>query len=240
MAKKKRLSLADRILAKNSVNTPKEEKIKEQDILSVVTSPENDPNLTHQNIEINIKPNNRVRSGSGQGQVDTVSPQGQLSVDTVSTKGQVGVNSLSGQGQVSSIRSGSSQGQVSGIRSGSGQGQVDTVKNTILKESDECILAEKQQIIYIWFLKHGISGYFNKGQIQRETGINHPTVRKSIAKLQVLNILQVFEYDPVSRQQKYIINTDKKIHLLKGSGQGQVSSIRPGSGQGQVSSIRTA
>ena len=154
------------------------------------------------------------KSGSGQGQVNLT--QGRPSVDTVSTLGQVKVPSRSGQGPVSSIGSRSGQGPVSNI------------------SIAEIVLAPQQQRVYVWFLTNGLTGYFNKGIISRETGINSPTVRKSITKIKSLSLIKIDEYDPVSRQQKYKLNADIKVNLLSGSDQGQVSIQGPVSGQGQV------
>ncbi len=244
----KRLSLADRIKASNAANTPIEEETKEKDIVSIVTAKESPDTSTHSDSPNRETENTTkgVRSGSGQvssvgsrsgqGQVDIVSTQYQHNIESVATQGHDSVRSRSGQGQVSDIESRSGQGQVSSVGSRSGQGQVDT--NTAFKSTslETCVLAPKQQKIYSWFLNNGISGYFNKGQIQRDTGINHPTIRKSIAKLTSLNLIEIYEYNPVSRQQKYQIDIEKNIHLTQGSGQGQVSSIRSRSTQGQVSS----
>ncbi|MBU1342863.1 MAG: hypothetical protein KKE44_15020 [Proteobacteria bacterium] len=245
--KKKRLSLAARIAQENLANTPKEERINEQTIISFLSptdkTPEKpevlkiDPLPQKSSQKTEIIKEDTVRSRSGQGQVDTGLTQGRPKGDTVSPKDQVTVKSVSGQGQVSSIRSGSGQGQVSSIGSRSGQGQLDTEKSIFNNDLTECILAPQQQNIYTWFLNNGITGYFNKGQIQRDTGINHPTIRKSIAKLSTLNIIEISEYDPVSRHQKYRLNPQIKINILSGSGQGQISGIRSGSSIGQVSSI---
>jgi len=119
-------------------------------------------------------------------------------------------------------------------RSGSGQGQVNILLPESTTKINRCILAPQQQKVYSWFLNHGFSGYFNKGLIQRDTGINHPTIRKCIAKLISLNLIQIFEYDPVSRQQEYQLNIKKNVYIIQGSGQGQVSSIRSRLNQGQV------
>jgi len=144
---------------------------------------------------------------------------------TGSGLGQVKVRSLSGQGQVR-VKSGSSRdmtlvksgsGQVSG--SGSGSGQVSLITPTVE-------LAPKQKLVYEWFINNGLSGSFNKGQIQRETGINHPTIRKCIAKLELLKLIELGIFSPVSKQQIYRLNCDKNVY----SG----SSIGSGSGQGQV------
>jgi len=124
-------------------------------------------------------------------------------IDPVSTLGQPLVRSRSGQDQVSGIRSRSGSGQVSKIQ-----------------------LAPKQQTIYEWFLKNGISGYFNKGQIQQDTGIDHPTIRKCISKLQSFSVIKLGDYNPVIRRQEYCLSLDTAIDLG--------SSNRSGSGQGQV------
>ncbi len=133
-----------------------------------------------------------------------------------SGQGQVRVRSLSGQGQVK-VKSGS--GQVSGSGSGSGQVSLKTSKVD---------LAQKQRLVYEWFLKNGLSGTFNKGQIQRETGINHPTIRKCIAKLKLLKLIEIGKFSPASKQQSYRLNPDKNVCTG--------SSIRSGQGQVRVRS----
>lgn len=136
------------------------------------------------------------------------------------------VNSLSGQYPVSSIQSGSDQGQVSSIR------------------SQHVVLAQQQQRVYLWFLDNGISGYFNKGIIHRETSINLPTIRKCVAKLKDIGLLKIGVFDPVSRLSEYSISRHIKVHLLGHSrselGQDQVSNIGAGSGLGQVTPINSS
>lgn len=232
--RKKGLSIADRIRQSAEQNISQTELDQEKASLQSVLH------------------SDRVRSGSGQDQVDTGSRLYSYKGDTVSPKGQVRNISGSGQEQVSSSRSRSGQGQVSSIEYRSGQVQVDPHLNFSTNEPFEYVLAPQQQKIYTWFLKNGLSGYFNKGQIQRDTGVNHPTIRKIISKFVAMELIQISDYNPVSRQQKYVINTQKKVTLLQrsgqgqgsgnisGSGQGQVSGIRSGSGQGQVSTKDTA
>ena len=154
------------------------------------------------------------KQGSGQGRVNLT--QGGHRVDAVSILGQNKVGSRSGVDPVSSI----------GSRSG-----VDTVSSIAITET---ILAPQQQRVYEWFLTNGLTGYFNKGIISRKTGINTPTIRKCLTKLKKLSLIQTDEYDPVFRQQKYKLNTDIKVILMPGSGQGQVSTQGIVSGIGQV------
>ncbi len=60
MTKKKRLSLADRIIAENKSNTPEDEKTKEQTILSVVTSSVKDQTIERQSNKISEQQSNRA------------------------------------------------------------------------------------------------------------------------------------------------------------------------------------
>jgi len=153
----------------------------------------------------------------------------------LSNNEQVNTESGSSRYQISNIRSGSGQEIVSSIRSRSGQ--IKTSFNFEDEATLECILAPQQQKIYSWFLNNGITGYFNKGQIQRETGIGHPTIRKCINKFINLNLIKVSQYDPASRLQKYKINLEINVSHLNISNQGQVSSIRSRSSQEPVSNI---
>jgi len=224
---KKRKNLIDHIREahENSINFSKSfdlSKSQEQHLSTPETEQMDDS--TSQQLD-------KSESDQGQVRVKSGSSQSQVRVKSESSQGQV-----SGQGQVSirsgsSIRSVSGQGQVSSIRSGSGQGQLDT-------NSIEISLAPQQQKIYFWFFNNGISGSFNKYQIQKETGINYPSIRKSISKLEMTGLIILFGYDPVSRRQRYVLNPKMKVlsgsGIRSGSGQGQVSSIRSGSGQGQL------
>jgi len=265
MEKKKRLSLAERISQQNTVHTTEEERLNEQKIISFISSPTLTDNQesTHPApkeisgqfdskknfIESDIDQVSSIRSRSGQDQVsniksgsgqdqdqlDPVSILTQLNIDTGSRKDQNKNRSISGQGQVSNIESISGQGQIPSIRSGSGQ--LDTDLYFQANKPNEILLAPQQQKTYSWFLNNGVSGFFNKFQIQRDTGINHPTIRKSILKLQMFGLITLSEYDPASRQQRYMLNLKTKVNMLPISNQGQVSGIRSISNQGQVSGI---
>ena len=207
----KPLSLADRIAQTKKENENQQDRKHEKKLVESLSSESKDTA--------------GVRLGSGQGQVKVRSSEGRPSIDTVSTQGQVKVNSGSGQGQVSSIRSGSGQGQVSSIKS---------------DDADKKItLGRQQQRVYEWFLNEGDQGYFNKGIMSRDTDISHPTIRKSIKKLESLSLLKIHKYDPVSRRQKYELNPDKKVLILSIDKQTKTDTVRSRSGQGQVSSIRS-
>jgi len=169
-----------------------------------------------------IKSKKQTPDKAGSSIVDPEWTQGGPSIDTVSPLGPVKVQSGSGPGPVSSIGPRSSLGPVSSI-----------------SQSDLC-LAPKQQQVYEWFLRNGFEGYFNKGIISRKTHISHPTVKKSISKLKSLSLIFIGVYDPVSRQQKYSLNTELNVKLLTGSGLGLVSSQGLVSGLGQVQSGSTS
>ena len=154
------------------------------------------------------------KQGSGQGQVN--STQYRPNIDTVSTLDQLNIRSESGLHPVSNI--------------GSRSGLYPVSSNTIT----ETVLAPQQQRVYEWFLTNGLTGYFNKGIISRDTGINTPTIRKCLTKLKKLSLIQTDKYDPVSRQQKYKLNTNIKVTLIPGSGIGPVSTQGLISGIGQV------
>ena len=154
------------------------------------------------------------KQGSGQGQVN--STQYRPNIDTVSTLDQLNIRSESGLHPVSNI--------------GSRSGLYPVSSNTIT----ETVLAPQQQRVYEWFLTNGLTGYFNKGIISRETGINTPTIRKCLTKFKKLSLIQTDEYNPVSRQQKYKLNTDIKVTLIPGSGIGPVSTRGIVSGIDQV------
>jgi len=98
----------------------------------------------------------------------------------------------------------------------------------------EIILAPQQQRVYEWFLTNGLTGYFNKEIISRDTGINTPTIRKCLTKFKKLYLIQTDKYDPVFRQQKYKLNTNIKVTLIPGSGIGPVSTYGLISGIGRV------
>jgi len=209
----KPLSLADRIALAKKANENEKDRAQEKKLIGTLAE-KNDAEDSK-----NISDESRVRSGSGQGQVNLTLSR--PNIDTISPLGHHEVRSGSGQGQVSSIGS----GPVSSIN-------TDQLPNYPLKVT----LAHQQQKVYEWFIRNGFAGYFNKGIISRETGINHPTIRKAISKLETLDLINIFEYDPVSRQQKYKLNPTNEVTLLKISG--QVSSIRSGSGQDVTTSYK--
>jgi len=202
-------SLADRIRAKKKENINLEDQESEKELVEGFNNPEE------------TKPfNQNSRSGQGQGQVNSVSDKDQLHIRHRSDKGQV-KRLAQGQVKVKSKENPQKVGSGSTIRSVSGQGQVKKIR-----------LADKQAIIYNWFLKNGLNGEFNKPQISKDTGINHPTIRKAIDKLESVGIIQLFEYDFCSRTQEYKINPDIAVEKPKSIRSG--SNIRSVSGHDQV------
>jgi hypothetical protein len=146
-------------------------------------------------------------------------------IDTPDDQTENGIRSGSGQGQVN-IRSGSGE-YLTLVKSGSGQGQVSGSGSGLVTDDDnELELAAKQKIIYTWFVNNGLTGQFNKGQIQRETGIIYPTIRKCIRKLQQHNLIEIGIFNPATKLHKYKLNPEANVRTGSGSGSG--------SGQGQV------
>ena len=209
----KPLSLADRIAQAKKENENPGDREKEKSLVKSLSSKD-------------TKEDDGIESGSGR--VSGIgSIKGRPSIDTGTGQGRVKDGSISGQGRVSGIESTRPQGRVSGIGS--------------TRPSPKIALADKQQKVYEWLLKNGITGYFNRNIISRETGVTHPTVRKSIKKLEAIGLINLYEYDFASRQQRYDLTMGRCVEILPDrndhqlSGIGSISGI--GSGSGQISGI---
>ena len=116
---------------------------------------------------------------------------------------------------------------------GSGSGRVSGIGST--RPSPKIALADKQQKVYEWLLKNGITGYFNRNIISKETGVTHSTVRKSIKKLEAICLITLYEYDFASRQQRYELTMDRCVEILPDRNDHKVSGIGSISGIGSVS-----
>jgi hypothetical protein len=135
------------------------------------------------------------------------------------------------------VQSGSSQGIDTDVDTGyqgpvSSQGPVSN--KCPISSQGSLRLAPKQYTVYNWFMVNGPHGYFNRSRIKRETAIGVPTIKKSINKLIVLNLLSIGGYDPEIREQYFEINSLMKVDKV--SSQGPVSSIQSGSDKYPVSS----
>ena len=83
-------------------------------------------------------------------------------------------------------------------------------ENGIILNTQAC-LAPKQKIVFDWFLKQGLSGKFNRNQIQKDTKISHPTIRKCVSKLCALDLIDLKQYNPVLHNQEYTVNPHIEI-----------------------------
>ena len=201
----KPLSLADRIAQSRKENENESDRAQEKKLIN---------SLTKSSIE---------EPSKEQGPVSSI--QYPISIQLGSDKYPVSIQSVSSQGPDTNVDTGyqgpvSSQGPVSNKYPVSSQGPLR--------------LAPKQYTVYNWFMTNGPHGYFNRSRIKRETAIGVPTIKKSINKLIVLNLLSIGKYDPEIREQYFEITSSKKVDKV--SSQGPVSSIQSGSDKYPVSS----
>ena len=154
-----------------------------------------------------------------QGQIDnsTVTPSGQDSNKTGIKQGHLRDSEITGKGQQNNSKI-----------TGKGQDDNRTVtvtghhQRSIHIVPDNCVQLTSLQVkIYNWFLSNGVTGYYNKVKIEKDTGITHNTIRKTIAKFIKLDLIFFGEYNNGIKLTPYKINNEKKVLETSVTGQGQ-------------------
>lgn len=100
-------------------------------------------------------------------------------------------------------------------------GQVDP--ESFFNDPNCVELTEIQMKIYNWFLRNGMTGYFNKVKLSKDTDIIHNTIRKVINKLSSSGLIFFGKYNDGTRLIPYKINNEKRAISCIVTGYGQDS-----------------
>ena len=91
----------------------------------------------------------------------------------------------------------------------------ETTKN-IIKGAASVSLSKSQSDVYLWLSDRGLKGEFNKPEIQQTLSMPYITVRKAIAKFELLGIIEL-KYDKCLKTYDYSLNPKVNIKFSKNS-----------------------